>query len=377
MATLIEKLGQMFGRRSRSELEISVSADPDDLPVKKMTRAQQREATLIQLKRGYEEVVDTMSTLRTHMEDQSRRSDRMLNLMEGLPDVLRSIPESNARQTQVLQAMREQMETQAQTTTQLSVALTELAGATGQQQQAMAGLQSQMEANRASGEALRDSLGILSETMDTMTQASRSNVDAVNAIAEQSRDNQEQTASLYRHAQRHSTVMAAVSWALALAALAVSGYVAVMVSKEFSKDPAPAQPAPVADAPDDAGGAGAMGGGSGSSATGNTASVGVPSMMPPEDLGAIEAELEATILKMAPSAEPEAPVDIEAPTEAVDPPLELVEPPEDQAIDQAVEVIEEEMVEEAAEPAEAVDATEPVEADATAGAAAAPAEAAE
>ncbi len=246
MSMLTEKLGRLFKRgRTKDGLEVGVRADAGDLPVHRMSKREQREATLMQLKQGYEEVTETMKSLRSHMEEQARRSDRLLDLMEGLPDVLRSIPESNQRQTQVLQAMRSQMDTQTQTSERLSTALTELAGATGRQQNALGELHKQMEASRQSGESLRDSLGILSETMETMTDASKSNVDAVNAIAQQTRDNQRHTEDLYRKTQRQTVVMSSVSWALAIVALAVAGYVAVMVTRVAER---PVAPAPNVDA---------------------------------------------------------------------------------------------------------------------------------
>ncbi len=99
----------------------------------------------------------------------------------------------------------------------------------------------QIDNSRASGEALRESLGTLSTSMQSMTDASRTNVNAINRIAEQTRDNQQHTDNLYRRTQKHATVMSAVSWALALVALAVAGYVAVMVSQVGSGNLGPAE----------------------------------------------------------------------------------------------------------------------------------------
>jgi len=102
-----------------------------------------------------------------------------------------------------------------------------------------------MDASRASGEALRDSLGILSETMESVAGASKSNVDAVNRIAEHTRESHRTTSELFRRTQKQATVMSAVSWALALAALAVAGYVAVMVTNVADR-PIASQASPAA-----------------------------------------------------------------------------------------------------------------------------------
>ncbi len=229
MSAITRTLNKLFGH-SGPAIEVRADAIDQVRPVKRMSRARQREAMLVQLQQGYGEVVETLKSLRDHMEEQSARSDRMLAMMGGLPDLLRSIPETNKRQTQTLEAIRTHLQHQSESTAQLSGALTDLAGVTTEQHKAMDELHQQLAANRASGEALRDSLGILAESMEHVTDSSKANVDAVNRIAEQSARNERHTGTLFRRSQRHATAMSAVSWALALVALAVSAYVAVMIT---------------------------------------------------------------------------------------------------------------------------------------------------
>lgn len=230
MSAITRTLGKWFGQKGTA-VEVRAETIDGVRPVRKMTRSQKREAMLVQLQRGYGEVVETLKSLRDHMEEQSSRSNQMLTMMSGLPDLLKSIPETNQRQTQTLEAIRTHLQHQSESTAQLSGALTDLAGATTEQHKAMDELHQQLAANRASGEALRDSLGILAETMEHVTDSSKANVDAVNRIAEQSARNERHTGTLFKRSQRHSTAMAAVSWSLALVALAVSAYVAVMITR--------------------------------------------------------------------------------------------------------------------------------------------------
>jgi len=225
--TIADKIGKLF-KFGRQPVEVQVD---DQITPRPRSKREQREAAILQLQQGYAEVVDTMHAMRSHMEQQSLRSDRLLGLMEGLPEVLRSIPQTNAKQTTVLEAIEGQMRTQVESTGQLSTALTDLAGATRHQQDALGELHQQMHLSRQQGESLRDSLGILSETMEGVTDASRSNVEAMTGIAEEVRGNDRRFRELFHRSQKHTTVMAAVSWALALGALAISGYVAVMVAR--------------------------------------------------------------------------------------------------------------------------------------------------
>lgn len=243
MPTLADRLSKLFRKGRPVEVDATPAGGPP--AGRKLSKSQQRELAIRKLQEGYGEVAETMQALRQHMAEQSRRSDQAMQIMSQLPQLLRSIPENQAAQTRMLEAMQSQMTDQAQSSARLSTALTDLASATSSQQTALSDLHRQMEASRASGEALRDSLGILAESMSSVTDASHANVHAVNNIAEQTRRNQDRTESLFTRSQKHATAMSAVSWALALVALAVAGYVAVSAVNQ----PTPIAPSAVADTP--------------------------------------------------------------------------------------------------------------------------------
>ncbi len=226
MATLKQKLARMFQKQRTSGGDGGGTATATAVEVSPRSG---RETTGAELKRGYNEMLDTVQALRRHMDEQAQRSQRLLDLMEGLPEALRSLPELTRHQTRTLEAIHGQIQGQSESTQRLGTALSELATATSHQQAAIGQMHDQMQANRQSSDALMDSLGGLSETMGRMTDASRANVDAVNRIAEQTAANESRTTELFRRSQKHATAMSAVSWSLALAALAVAGYVAVMV----------------------------------------------------------------------------------------------------------------------------------------------------
>jgi len=187
-----------------------------------------REQSVQQLKKGYNEVVDTMQVLRDHMQKQSERSDRLLHLMEGLPEVLKSIPETNRNQTQTLFAIREQFEQQGAHSGELSSALNRLAQVTTQQDQRE---QRREESERESSEAMLGSLSTLNQTLDGVREAQQSNAATVDRIADRTEASQQTLGQVFRRGQRQMTALAAVSWSLALAALAVSGFVAYEVSQ--------------------------------------------------------------------------------------------------------------------------------------------------
>ena len=71
---------------------------------------QRREVTVAQLKQGYGEVVDTMAAIRGHLDDQRGRQDRMEQMLSGLPEVLKAMPEAARTQTQLVKAIGAHLE---------------------------------------------------------------------------------------------------------------------------------------------------------------------------------------------------------------------------------------------------------------------------
>ena len=53
-------------------------------------RAQGALRRVEKLQRGYEEMITMMGSVRSHLEQQSQRSERLLNILEGLPEALKT-----------------------------------------------------------------------------------------------------------------------------------------------------------------------------------------------------------------------------------------------------------------------------------------------
>ena len=97
--------------------------------------AKRRDESLLQIKTGYTQVVETMQAVRKHMEEQANRYERMIELFDGMPEVLRSIPKTNETNTQILQAVHCHIENQNQMIGQLNDTLRDLSDSTDGQQQ--------------------------------------------------------------------------------------------------------------------------------------------------------------------------------------------------------------------------------------------------
>ncbi|MFI4860115.1 MAG: hypothetical protein ACIAXF_05470 [Phycisphaerales bacterium JB063] len=243
---LRQKLGGMFSRKAKP----TANADGTTEVVKREENS--REAVINELRQGYTELVDTMAAVRTHMEDQSRRSDRILEVIEQLPDVMRSIPEATHRQNETLSGLSQSLQTQNKSTEELTRALGGLADATRQQEQSLAGMHDRLNNTLSQTEAVNHEMaaGIdkVSGAIEGVHEDQRTGRAVLAEIAGQS-----------QRQQKHLMAMTGITSAVAIAALCIAGYVAVMASRSTNmtgRDAAPPAPpnaaaqAPEADAAD-------------------------------------------------------------------------------------------------------------------------------
>jgi hypothetical protein len=233
---------------NENALATTVMDKPADLAGRKLAK----ETPMQQMQKGYNEMIDLMGAVRGHMELQSQRSERLLNVLEGLPQALQSLPETSRNQTRTLQAIQTNLEQQGKHNAKLSDALNGLSTTTSQHQHAMTAVGKQLDAGHQRSEQMLNSFSSLSTTLDRMGESNEASTGLLRQIAEQESKASQQVRELFTRNQKHMTTMSVVSWSLALIALTVAGYVAVSVTRLASQpvannaitnaDNSPAQP---------------------------------------------------------------------------------------------------------------------------------------
>jgi hypothetical protein len=202
-----------------------------------------RDSAIAKLEHGYNEVVDLLQSVRNHMETQSQRSERLVQIMEGLPDALRSLPEASRNQARMLETIESQIERQTSTSQKLTTALEGLARSTEHHDQSLDAIQEHLAAGQHTGEKMLSSLSNLNGTLGALGESNHASTGLLRTLAERSRQTDEQVRELFHRNQKHMTIMSVVSWSLAIVALTVAGYVAVSVSR-LSSSPSPSPSLP-------------------------------------------------------------------------------------------------------------------------------------
>ena len=206
-----------------------------------LARRTTKESPIDRLQRGYEEMVDLMGAVRNHMAQQSQRSERLLEMLEGLPDALRSLPEATRNQTRTLDAIQSNLSQQASHSAKLADALNGLAKSTQHHDAAMSAINQQLDASHQCSEQILSSFNVMSGALARIGEENEAGRDLLRKMAEQENKAGDQVRELFIKTQKHVTTMSIVSWALAIVALTVAGFVAVSVSR-IQSQPAPGMP---------------------------------------------------------------------------------------------------------------------------------------
>ena len=234
------KLSQFFSwsRKGKKPVQVDVARveDPDAPP--------STQVSLAQLKQGYGEVVDTMKSVRSHLEQQADRSQQMLEVMRQLPDALKAIPQTAETQTRLLESIQANLDRQNETSGHLTTAITGLASAAASQEKALGKISDHMAEEKQTRRDLTDTVGSLNSTLGDVTAASTATRESMGAVVDQTRHDSEQMRELFQRSQKMNTAMVLLCLALATGALALGGYMAYLISRNSPLPPAPAPATP-------------------------------------------------------------------------------------------------------------------------------------
>ncbi len=222
-----KRAGGFFARwrKNKKPVQVDVARREED--------EGRRETSLLQIKQGYSEVVDTMKAVRTHLDEQAERSDKMLTLLSDLPAALRSMPEAQRDQSRALESIREHLDRQHHATDQLTAAISGLTHAAGQQRETIQTLHEGMQHESVAREEVRDSLRTLDTTLGGVRDTSEASKAALLGVAEDTKLRDEMTREMMRKSQRTSVVLTVLALSIAALAVGVAVWLAVTVTQQL------------------------------------------------------------------------------------------------------------------------------------------------
>lgn len=199
-------------------------AGPPRTGLLSMLPGARRDAAITELQRGYGEVRDLIRHVRDHMERQSERGDRLLDVMERLPTSLQALPETNRNQVRMLEVIQTHLDQESKQAGRLHEAIQSMASAARSQSQMLGTMQQQMETTRDHDQMYLEGMNVMNTTLQRLNSTSDAGVDTLRQLCESGRNSDQRLQELVERNAKHMTVLTFTSGVLALLALGAMGY---------------------------------------------------------------------------------------------------------------------------------------------------------
>lgn len=188
-----------------------------------------RDQAIDNLSRGIGALSDLLVTIKDNMERQSQRQEDLLGHLATLPDVLRSIPESNRLHGQSLQAINQHIERQTAQQSKLGDILERISHADSQQGRTLDALQQTVSSLGDHDQAISENLQSLGMSLESMSTNSQSSALVLESLRDNSARRDGDLERVIKRQNARFTTLLSIAIILSIAALSavsVFGYLA-------------------------------------------------------------------------------------------------------------------------------------------------------
>jgi len=172
-----------------------------------------------------EEVMSIVRNISSHLESQTRRTDKLIECMERLPNALDALPEINRQNSRLLEIVSDYLTHARQRDDALNDTLSGISNATTRHTEVLGLLQQQLDASGRSTESLASNLDGFKQAL---AQLAGTNTKTTTILSEMNRAGEKRDAELTRMLNRTQKWMIAAMACCAAAsvtAIAVAGLV--------------------------------------------------------------------------------------------------------------------------------------------------------
>ena len=188
-----------------------------------------RDQAIENLNRGIGAMADLLTSIRENMDRQSGRQEELLKQLAGLPEALRSIPETGRMQGEALQAISQQLQRQGDQQNKLGDVLERISQADLRQGNAMEALHQTVAALGEHDEAISGNLTSLGIALESITTNSQSSAHVLERMRDSAVRRDGELERILKKQNTRFTTMLSVAIVLsvtALTAVSVFGYLA-------------------------------------------------------------------------------------------------------------------------------------------------------
>jgi chromosome segregation ATPase len=246
--TFLNRIGRLFKRVPRpngdgehtdqhthessdgSEPQVTVETNPITLrPWRKNS------AAIANLQNGFQSLSQLMNEIRDSMVSQGRRQDELIGYLSALPKLLESIPESARLHGETLKAIHSQLQRHGDQQQTLGEILEKLAESGGDQKDLLEGLRERVETLNHQDKAMADSLGNVSAALEQSTRHSAAGTQVLESLRENFKSRDGDLEKVLQRQNARFTTLLIVAIGISVAALVAVGVVGYLLIHGVAK----------------------------------------------------------------------------------------------------------------------------------------------
>ena len=233
---LLSRIGSFFKRGSRGDGDLATdsvahahattSIEPRSSFLRPWAR---RDSAIQNLQEGFNTLTDLMSSIRENLDRQSKRQDELLQYLSHLPQALETIPESNRLHGETLKAIHQQLEQQVDQQGKLTEILDKVSTSGGAQREILEGLRERVETLRDTDESIAQNISSVSEAMQNVSKHSSTSTQVLEQMRDHIDGRDGQLERILHKQNTRFTTMLAIAIFLSVAALVAVSVIGYML----------------------------------------------------------------------------------------------------------------------------------------------------
>lgn len=225
---MLEGIRNLF-RGKKDPVAIDLTDDAGEIPSDfdgdrtALTVDRRPKRSMAELQNGYEEVMGLVRKVSDHLDTQTHRTEKMLTLMERMPQALDALPEINRQNARLLESLNEHLSQAKARESALNETLRSLGESSAQQTEVLGLLQQQLDLSVQSAEKMSHTLGSFSEALTNLATANNRSTDVLARIVDAADEREARMAAMVTRSERWNWVIVGLL-SLGVLLLAVIGF---------------------------------------------------------------------------------------------------------------------------------------------------------
>jgi len=231
--TFLNRIGRLFKRPNKPNGDGDAPHDgpehgsPVTVETQPLTLRPWRKnsAAIANLQDGFQSLTQLMDEIRQNMVSQSRRQDELIGYLSALPKLMESIPESGRLHAETLKAIQAQLQRNGDQQETLGEILEKMAESGGDQKDLLEGLRERVETLNHQDKAMADSLGNVSASLEQSTRHSAAGTRVLESLRENLKTRDGDLEKVIQRQNARFTTLLIVAIGISVAALIAVGVV--------------------------------------------------------------------------------------------------------------------------------------------------------